>query len=202
MYKKINIFLIGCFSLLTIYTNIGFMLYIPLLFYYLIKNIKNLYLFTISGVISLLLSFFYFRQNYYKMLVSHLVPFLLLILVCTFKFSVFCCDELLHKGQDVPHALGVEVADVGGLDAVLGSEALVVHINADGVRICGVEADDPLVVAVFREVAHSVGVINVGESRRGNLTGVIPRSYKNDKRVRIGLEHSVKHNIDASHKGL
>ena len=84
MYKKINIFLIGCFSLLTIYTNIGFMLYIPILFYYLIKNIKNLYLFTISGVTSLLLSFFNFEQNYYKMLVSHLVPFLLLILIMFF----------------------------------------------------------------------------------------------------------------------
>lgn len=84
MYKKINIFIIGCLSLLTIYTDIGFMLYIPLLFYYLVKNIKNLYLFTISGIVSLLLSFLYYKDNFNEMLLTHLVPFLLLILIIFF----------------------------------------------------------------------------------------------------------------------
>ena len=84
MYKKINIFIIGCFSLLTIYTNIGFMLYIPIVFYFLIKNIKNLYLFVGSGITSLLLSFLMYSKDYKELLISHLVPFLILMLLMFF----------------------------------------------------------------------------------------------------------------------
>ncbi len=84
MYKKINVFLIGFFSILTIYTNIGYMLYIPLLFYYLIRDIKNIYLFTISGTISLLLSFLLTNSEYPIMLKTHLVPFLLLMIIMLF----------------------------------------------------------------------------------------------------------------------
>lgn len=81
MYKKINVFLIGCFSILTIYTKIGYMLYIPLLFYYLIRNIKNIYIFTISGITSLILSFLNNIENIQKLLISILVPFLLLMII-------------------------------------------------------------------------------------------------------------------------
>lgn len=81
MYKKINVFLIGCFSILTIYTKIGYMLYIPLLFYYLIRNVKNIYIFTISGITSLILSFLNNIENIQKLLISILVPFLLLMII-------------------------------------------------------------------------------------------------------------------------
>ena len=70
-------------------------------------------------------------------------------------------DELLHKGQDVFHSVEVEVADVIGLDAVFLAEVSVIHIDSDGIRVCGVEADDSRVIAVLCQAAHCVCVINV-----------------------------------------
>lgn len=83
MYKKINIFIVGFFSILTIYTNIGFMLYIPLLFYYLIRNIKNIYIFTISGSSGLLFSFL-IRDSFSNSLTKYMIPFLLLVILVLF----------------------------------------------------------------------------------------------------------------------
>lgn len=83
MYKKINIFIVGFFSILTIYTNIGFMLYIPLLFYYLIRNIKNVYMFTISSASGLLFSFL-LNNSFNESLTKYMIPYLLLIILVLF----------------------------------------------------------------------------------------------------------------------
>lgn len=83
MYKKINVFIIGFFSILTIYSNIGFMLYIPLLLYYLIRNIKNIYVFTLSGVLGLIFSFL-IKSDFVKSLTTYMIPFLLLIILMLF----------------------------------------------------------------------------------------------------------------------
>ena len=81
MYKKINIFIVGFFSILTIYTNIGFLLYIPLLFYYLIRNYKNIYFFFISGTISLLISFLLIDMVYIDSIRMYLIPFFILNII-------------------------------------------------------------------------------------------------------------------------
>ena len=83
MYKKINMFIVGFFSILTIYWNIGFMLYIPLLFYYLIRNIKNIYILTISSALGLIISFI-INDNFTESLSIYLIPFLLLIVLVLF----------------------------------------------------------------------------------------------------------------------
>ena len=111
-------------------------------------------------------------------------------------------DEFFHIRENEVHTFVIEMADVIGFDTVLLTEVGIVHIDSDGVGISRVEADDPLVIAVLRELAHCVGVIDVRKSRCGDSSCVIPRSHKDNERVRIGLKHTVKHNIDASHKGL
>lgn len=83
MHKKINIFIVGFFSILTIYSNIGFMLYIPLLFYYLIRNIKNIYIITISSVLGLITSFV-INNTFKESLSKYMIPFLLLIILVLF----------------------------------------------------------------------------------------------------------------------
>lgn len=83
MHKKINIFIVGFFSILTIYSNIGFMLYIPLLFYYLIRNIKNIYIITISSALGLITSFV-INNTFKESLSKYMIPFLLLIILVLF----------------------------------------------------------------------------------------------------------------------
>ena len=53
MYKKINMCVIAFFIVLSVKFNVGFALYIPVLLYYLIRDIKNIYYFTTLGLISL-----------------------------------------------------------------------------------------------------------------------------------------------------
>ncbi len=95
MYKKINIFIIGLFSILTIYTNMGFMLYIPLLFYYLIRNIKNIYIFTLSSALGLILSFV-INDSFKTSLNQYMIPFLLLIILVLFVLWIM---NKLEKGM-------------------------------------------------------------------------------------------------------
>ena len=93
MYKKINIFIVGFFSILTIYTNIGFLLYIPLLFYYLIRNYKNIYFFFISGTISLLISFLLIDVVYIDSIRMYLIPFFILNII------IMICLWIMNKIQ-------------------------------------------------------------------------------------------------------
>lgn len=83
MSKKINIFIIGFFSILTIYTKIGFALYIPILFYYLIRNVKNIYIYAPSGILGIIFSGF-MNDKFIENLRSHLIPYLLLLVVVLF----------------------------------------------------------------------------------------------------------------------
>lgn len=83
MSKKINVFIIGFFSILTIFTKIGFLFYIPILFYYLIRNIKNIYIIgpaSILGIISVGL----LDNKLVLYLTDYLVPNLFLLVVILF----------------------------------------------------------------------------------------------------------------------
>ncbi len=71
MYKKINMCVIAFFIVLSVKFNVGFALYIPVLLYYLIRDIKNIYYFTTLGLISLV-AFTRF---------TYLIPFSLLMIV-------------------------------------------------------------------------------------------------------------------------
>lgn len=93
MYKKINIFIVGFFSILTIYTNIGFLLYIPLLFYYLIRNYKNIYVFFISGTLGLITSFFINEYLYLESFKKYLIPFFILNII------IMICLWIMNKIQ-------------------------------------------------------------------------------------------------------
>lgn len=55
MLKKINLIIISFFSVLTILLDIGLCLYIPIVFFYLLKDIKNIYYIIPSSIISILL---------------------------------------------------------------------------------------------------------------------------------------------------
>lgn len=55
MHKKINLIIVGFFSVLTVLLDVGFMLYLPIVFYYLLKDYKNIYYLVPSGLIGLLL---------------------------------------------------------------------------------------------------------------------------------------------------
>ena len=55
MFKKINLVIISFFSVLTILLDVGFCLFIPIIFFYLLKDIKNIYYIIPSCIISILL---------------------------------------------------------------------------------------------------------------------------------------------------
>lgn len=54
MYKKFNMLIIGFLLVLSIKFDIGFSIYIPILLYYLIRDIKNIYFFLSAGMAGLL----------------------------------------------------------------------------------------------------------------------------------------------------
>lgn len=55
MLKKINLIIVAFFSILTVLLDVGFMLYIPVLFYYLLKDYKNIYYIIPASFLGLLL---------------------------------------------------------------------------------------------------------------------------------------------------
>lgn len=55
MYKKINLVIVAFFSVLTVLLDIGFLLYLPIVFYYLLKDYKNIYYIIPSSLLSLCL---------------------------------------------------------------------------------------------------------------------------------------------------
>ena len=85
MYKKINMCIIAFFIVLSIKFNVGFSLYIPILLYYLIRDIKNIYYFTTLGLISLVV----FTKF------TYLIPFSILMVVILFILWIM---NKLNKG--------------------------------------------------------------------------------------------------------
>lgn len=83
MSKKINIFIVGFFSVLTVFTKIGFLLYIPLLFYYLIRNVKNIYILAPASILGILfVSILTNKIVLYS--TKYLIPYLFLMVIVLF----------------------------------------------------------------------------------------------------------------------
>lgn len=83
MYKKINMLIIAFFLILSLNFDIGFSLYIPILLYYLIRDIKNIYYFLPTSTISLVI----FTQFNYIIYYLILMVVILLILWIMNKIS-------------------------------------------------------------------------------------------------------------------
>ena len=74
MFRKINLVIISFVSVLTILLDVGFSLYIPVIFFYLLKDIKNIYYIIPTSFISLIL---FTRASY-------LVPLGILLILILF----------------------------------------------------------------------------------------------------------------------
>lgn len=85
MLKKLNIVLVTFFSVLTVSFNVGFSLLIPIIFFFLIREIKNIYYIVPSGGLSLFL----------LTGTTYLIPFLVLMVVI---IGVLWIMDKLNKG--------------------------------------------------------------------------------------------------------
>ena len=55
MFKKVNLIIIAFFSVLTVLFPIGFTLYLPLLFFYVLKDNRNIYYLFVPSLLALIL---------------------------------------------------------------------------------------------------------------------------------------------------
>ncbi|MBQ8293105.1 MAG: SpoIIE family protein phosphatase [Bacilli bacterium] len=76
MFKKFNLVIVSFFSVLTVLLDIGFLLYIPVVFFYLLKDYKYIYYIIPSSLVSLLI----FTGTSYLVSYGILVILLLFIL--------------------------------------------------------------------------------------------------------------------------
>ncbi len=74
MFKKINLVIVAFFSVLTVMLDIGFVLYIPLLLFYLLRDVKNIYYMIIPGILAL----------YLFTGLTYMIPFLIMLIVVLF----------------------------------------------------------------------------------------------------------------------
>ena len=85
MFKKINLIIISFFSVLSILLDVGFCLYIPIIFFYLLKDIKYIYYIIPTSFISILL----------LTRTSYLVPLGILLILVLFIIWIM---NYLYKG--------------------------------------------------------------------------------------------------------
>lgn len=196
MHKKINIFIVGFFSILTIYSNIGFMLYIPLLFYYLIRNIKNIYIITISSALGLITSFV-INNTFKESLSKYMIPFLLLIILVLFilwimnklvkgfyiyLFIIFLnviMELLFYKGISNYLAFLVNNA-ISLLLYIFLERNLIESLNAKNLFFNNVYLEIIIsIVAIIGAVSLNINTLNIGVCVGIYFTMYFSFSYKN-----------------------
>lgn len=85
MNKYINIMLMSVFGVLSIKCNMGLTFFIPFVFYYSYKNIKNLMLIIPFSFVSI----FFFKVNNYVLFILLYIPLLLLLLLVKKKKDIY-----------------------------------------------------------------------------------------------------------------